>query len=138
MKGINIFLNFNGNLKEAFDFYKDTFNGEYKIVKTYSEMAHADTLSSLDKEKIMHCELQIKEGITLMGCDILEAWGQSIELGNNFYINVSAENQEEGQLIFNRLSSGGEVQMPFQKTFFGTHMGTTTDRYGIQWMVKLD
>lgn len=138
MKGLNIFLNFDGDLEEAFDFYKETFKGQYKIIKKYKEMPHSDSLSPEDREKVMHCELIIKDEIVLMGCDILEAWGQSIEKGNNFYINITPDSVEEGNVIFNKLSAGGEVQMPFQKTFWGAFFGTVTDRFGTQWMIKLE
>lgn len=138
MKNFNIFLNFDGNLEKAFDFYKKTFGGEYRIIKKYSEMPHSDSLSSEDKEKVMHCELEIKEGLVLMGCDILEVWGQSITRGNNFYINIAPDSVEEGRTIFSKLSSGGEVQMPFQKTFWGSFFGTVTDRFGTQWMIKIE
>lgn len=138
MKNFSIFLNFDGNLKEAFDFYKETFGGEYKTIKKYSEMPHSDTLSSEDREKAMHCELEIKEELVLMGCDILEVWGQSITRGTNFYVNITPDSIEEGRIIFSKLSSGGEVQMPFQKTFWGSFFGTVTDRFGTQWMIKIE
>ncbi len=138
MKNINIYLNFDGNLEEAFNFYREVFKGEYISLKKYTEMPHSDSLLPEDREKVMHAELKIGEGIVLMGCDILETWGQSITRGTNFYINITPDTEEEAHLIFSKLSPGGEVQMPLQRTFWGSLFGTVTDRFQTQWMIKLD
>lgn len=135
---INIYLNFNGDLEEAFDFYRDVFRGEYKKLKKYVEMPHSDSLIPEDREKVMHAELDLGNGNTLMGCDILEAWGQAYERGTNFYINITPQSVEEAGAIFSGLSKGGEVQMPLQKTFWGEYFGTVTDRFGTQWMIRLE
>lgn len=132
----NLYLNFNGNLKEAFDFYREIFGGEYKAIKRYKDMPHGDSLSKNDKEKIMHIELQIDENTILMGSDILEVWGQSLERGNNFYVNISPKSEDEAYVIFGKLSKEGEVQMPLQKTFWGSLFGTVTDKFGTQWMIN--
>lgn len=137
MKNFNIYLNFDGNLEEAFNFYREVFGGEYIALKKYLEMPHADSLAPEDREKVMHAELKIEEEIVLMGCDILEAWGQTITRGTNFYINITPDSVEEAHLIFNKLSAGGEVQMPLQKTFWGAFFGTVTDRFQTQWMINL-
>ena len=137
MKNLNIYLNFDGNLEEAFNFYKEVFEGEYIALKKYLEMPHGDTLAPEDRKKVMHAELKIQDGIVLMGCDILEAWGQSITRGTNCYINITPDSVEEAHLIFNSLSSGVEVQMPLQKTFWGSFFGTVTDRFQTQWMINL-
>ena len=33
------------------------------------------------------------------------------------------------------LAAGGEVQMPFTKTFFSPGFGMVADRFGVSWMV---
>ncbi len=134
----NLYLNFNGNLLEAFDFYKEIFGGEYKILKKYKDMPHGDTLCDEDKEKIMHLELIIDKDTKLMGSDILKVWGQEISIGNNFYINITPKSEREAFRIFGLLSQGGEVQMPLQKTFWGSLFGTVRDKYKIQWMINIE
>ncbi len=133
-----LYLNFDGNLKEAFDFYKEIFGGEYKTVNKYSEMPNNDGLSEEDKEKIMHIELFIDENTKIMGSDVLEVWAQEIKRGNNFYINYTPKTEVEARRIFSLLSQGGEVQMPLQKTFWGSLFGTVTDKFGTQWMIDLE
>ncbi len=133
---LNIYLNFNGQLEEAFNFYRDIFGGEYRVLKRYKEMPHGDSLSVEDREKIMGAELELDDDVILMGCDILEVWGQTLERGNNFYINLTPDNLDEAYSIFKKLSKDGEVQMPLQKTFWGETFGTVVDKYGTQWMLK--
>lgn len=137
MANFNIYLNFNGNLEEAFNFYRDVFEGRYLELKKYAEMPHSDSLIPEDREKVMHAELHIDDNTILMGCDILEAWGQVMNRGTNFYINITPGSMEEGSSIFKKLSVGGEVQMPLQKTFWGAFLGTVTDRFGTQWMINI-
>lgn len=135
---LNLYLNFDGNLIEAFDFYKGVFGGEYKNIKKYKDMPHSDSLSNEDKEKIMHIELVIDKDTKLMGSDILRVWGQEINRGNNFYINVTPKSETEAYKIFGLLGEGGEIQMPLQKTFWGSLFGTVTDRFGTQWMFNIE
>ncbi len=38
MTTVNIYLNFNGNCREAFDFYKSVFGSDFSIVNRFGEM----------------------------------------------------------------------------------------------------
>lgn len=40
------------------------------------------------------------------------------------------------RLLFERLSAGGRVTVPFQKQFWGDHYGNFTDQFGVQWAVN--
>jgi len=44
----------------------------------------------------------------------------------------------EGQRIFDTLSAGGVVAMPYGKMFWGAMLGMLTDRYGIDWMINCE
>lgn len=52
--------------------------------------------------------------------------------------NVSAENREEADKLFNGLSEGGKIEMPIADGPFGAYFGMFADKYGIQWMVAFD
>ena len=58
--------------------------------------------------------------------------------GDNLHISLSPDSEEEGLRIFNGLSGGGQVTMPYEKTFWGATFGTFTDKYGIQWMINYE
>jgi len=38
--------------------------------------------------------------------------------------------------MFDALAKGGQVTMPFQKTFWAEGFGMLTDRFGTPWMVN--
>jgi Uncharacterized protein conserved in bacteria len=59
-------------------------------------------------------------------------------VGNNFYISINTESEEETARLFNGLSAGGQVTMPLHKAFWGAYFGMFTDKFGIQWMVNYD
>jgi PhnB protein len=92
-------------------------------------------VSDVEKEKIMHIALPIKNDHVLMGHDALKSMGRRINFGNNFSITAHAESREEAEKIFERLAEGGRVTMPLADVFWGAYYGTCEDKFGIQWMV---
>jgi PhnB protein len=48
---------------------------------------------------------------------------------------VSGGSVEELKEYFRRLSEGGEITDPLQRTFFGTY-GALNDAFGVRWMFQ--
>ena len=71
-----------------------------------------------------------------MASDSLEALGQQLSVGNNFYISINTESRAETDRLFNALSAGGKVEMPLEKQFWGAYFGVFADKFGIQWMLN--
>jgi PhnB protein len=138
MKAVNPYLNFNGNTEEAFNFYKSVFGGEFAMVMRFKEMPESEKMPAGDAEKIMHIALPLKNGSVLMATDALECMGQKLTAGNNFYICISTESKEEGNKLFDALSAGGKVGMPYEKQFWGAWHGQFADKFGINWMIDFD
>jgi len=140
MATVNVYLTFNGNCREAFDFYKSVFGGEFPYVGTFGEMPVQDgkEVAQENKDKIMHITLPISEETMLLGSDIVEEWDSHLNVGNNFSISINAESKEEADTLFNGLSQDGAVTMPLADTFWGAYFGMFTDKFGINWMVNYD
>ncbi|SDK69017.1 PhnB protein [Salinimicrobium catena] len=141
MTTVNVYLTFNGNCREAFEFYKSAFGGEFDYIGTFAEMPpreDAPPLPDSEKDKIMHVSLPISEETALMGSDTSEAFGPPVKEGNNFSISINTESTEEADELFNTLSEGGKVTMPLEKTFWSPYFGMLTDKFGINWMVNVD
>lgn len=141
MTTVNVYLNFNGNCLEAFNFYRSVFGGDYPYVGTYGEMPAQEGMppvQEVDRNKIMHISLPISKETTIMGADVVEGMGAPLTVGNNFAISVLADNIEKGEEIFNNLSEGGMVTMPLNKTFWGAYFGMLIDPFGINWMINVD
>ena len=140
MPTVNVYLTFNGNCEEAFNFYKSVFGGEFPYLGRYKDMPAEDgkKTASEDAEKIMHVSLPISKETMLMGSDTGGDWAANYSQGNNFSISISTDTKEEADRLFNGLSAGGTVNMPMNKTFWGDYFGMFTDKFGINWMVSFN
>lgn len=138
MPTVNIYLTFNGNCKEAFEFYKSVFGGEFLNLNTFDEMPPQEGMPPIDekmKNNIMHVSLPISKETILMGSDTGD-WGPEYKVGNNFSVSVNTESKEEADKIFADLSGGGNVTMPMENTFWGSYFGMIADKFGVNWMVS--
>ncbi len=141
MTTVNVYLTFNGNCEEAFNFYKSVFGGEFPYVGRFSEMPPQEgmpPISEEDKNKIMHISLPISAETTIMGSDTAGDWGANFKQGNNFSISINTDTTEEADRLFSELSENGSITMPLNKTFWGSYFGMFTDQFGIAWMMNVD
>jgi PhnB protein len=138
MTTVNVYLTFNGNCEEAFNFYKSVFGGEFPYIGRFKDMPTegGKPVSTEDAEKIMHVSLPISKETMLMGSDTGGEWASNYSHGNNFSISINTGSKDEADRLFNGLSIGGQVTMPMNKTFWGEYFGMFTDKFGINWMVS--
>lgn len=135
----NVYLNFNGNCEEAFNFYKTVFNKEFTTLSRFKEMPaseHSPKMQAEDADKIMHVSLKITDNSVIMGSDTGAEWSKYFVQGNNFSISLNVDSTTEADKIFNALSAGGHITMPMNKTFWGDYFGMCTDKFGINWMLS--
>lgn len=138
MTTINPYINFNGNAEEAFNFYKSVFGGEFQTIVRFKDLAGPDfPVSEEDADKIMRIVLPICANM-LIANDVPTILGPVNEKENRSKIAVTAESREEAEDIFAGLSVGGEVEMPMDKSPWGTHFAMFRDKYGIEWTVEFD
>ena len=139
MATTNVYLNFNGNCEEAFNFYKSVFGGEFGYLGRFGEMPEIEgyKVPEADKNKIMHVSLAIGNSI-LMGSDTGEEHGKSFVQGNNFSVSVTAASKKEADELFAGLAAGGQVTMPLGDTFWGDYFGMLADKFGINWMISFN
>jgi len=137
MPHINPYLTFSGNCEEVFEFYKAAFGGEFAAKVRFKDTQTEQPMPVDEGEKIMHVSLPIGKGTLLMGSDMPKSMG-AVTPGNLFSISVNTDSENEATTIFNKLSSGGKVSMPLQKTFWGAFFGMFTDKFGVRWMVSYD
>ncbi len=140
MTTVNVYLTYNGNCLEAFNFYKSVFGGEFTYVGRYKDMPADESHPVLpgEDDRIMHISLPISKETMLMGCDTGGEWAAGFAQGNNFSISINTDSEESADRLFNGLSAGGKVTMPMNKTFWGDYFGMFTDQFGINWMVSFN
>ena len=141
MTTVNVYLNFNGNCEEAFNFYRSVFGGEFPYIGRFKDMPSQEGMPPLSKEmedKIMHVSLPISNETMIMGSDTGGEWAPGFKQGNNFSISINTDSKEEADRLFNSLSEGGQITMPLENTFWGDYFGMFTDKFGINWMVSFN
>lgn len=135
MKSANPYLNFPGNTKEAFEFYRSVFGGEFVDVLRFRDMGDTMGVPESELDRIAHISLPLGPETILMGSDHPESWGEPLRPGNNFYIAIEADDADEADRLFGALSEGGRVEMPLAKTEWAEKYGSCADRFGGRWMV---
>jgi PhnB protein len=138
MATVNIYLTFNGNCEEAFNFYRSVFGGEFPYIGRFKDMPPGEDakLNPGEENRIMHVSLPISKETMLMGSDTGGEWATGYTKGNNFSISITADSKAEAEKLFNGLSAGGKVTMPLAKTFWSECFGMFTDKFGISWMMS--
>ena len=137
MATINPWINFNGNVEEAFNFYKSVFGGEFTKLVRFKDLASPEfAVAEKEANKIMMIALPIGKGNMLMANDVPEVMGKVNENENRSKIVVSTESKEEADKLFNGLSAGGQVEGPMGNSPWGTYAGMFRDKYGIEWIIE--
>ena len=137
MRSMNPYLLFNGQCRQAMEFYKECLIGELSLVP-YAQMP-GDGCKDFPKdtqEWIMHGIL-VTPSAVLMASDRHPQFG-AVSAGNNFMVCINCQSVDEAEKLFQSLGRDGKIEMPIQETFFSPRFGMLTDRFGITWMINLD
>jgi PhnB protein len=128
------YLKFNDDkCREAMTFYKNIFGGELTLM-TLGESPMAGEMPAEAQNKIMHSSL-ISPGIEFSGSDMMM---DKAIIGDNVGLSLVTKSEEETRTLFSKLSEGGSVFMPLEKTFWSPLFGVVTDKYGIEWMINFE
>lgn len=139
MATTNIYLTFNSNCEEAFNYYQSVFGGSFGHIARFSELPAGQgyQVSQENKNRILHISLPIGTSV-LMGCDAGIQGAAALIQGNNFSVSVSAASKNEAESIFSGLARYGQIAVPLAAAFWGDLFGMITDQFGINWMVSFN
>ena len=131
MSKINLdpYLFFQGNCKEAMEFYKSVFGGKLTI----QTMDEAPDFPGKDKMKGMIMHAMLESDVRLMASDGPKASPRAKKIE----LSLSGDDDAKLRKIFDALSEGGKVTMPLKKQFWGDTFGQLSDKYAIDWMVNI-
>ncbi len=131
---IEMFINFDGNCKEAVEFYAKVFKTQVKNIMTYSQAPKSEEypLAPVDKDRIMYACLDF-ENMSIMFMDMPS--NAPLTKGDNINPTISVNDKNEVTRLFNELKEGGAVFMELQKTFFCDWYGMVQDKFGINWHI---
>ncbi len=126
------FLGFDGDCREAMTWYAELFGAGEPTLMTYAEAPPGGEMPGMSADKVMYADVRIG-GSMLMGADSPE--GRHAE-AQGIMVMVDPPDAAEGRRLFDALAEGGEVTMPFEKTFWSSGFGMCRDRFGTPWIVS--
>ncbi len=119
---------FNGNCKEAMEFYKSVMGGELKTTP-YQDAP----------DKVMHASLE-NGTLSFMASDEMDHNPMPANppiVGDNVKLSIAGDDSEKITGIYNKLSEGGEVYVQLAPAPWGDKFGMLKDKYGIHWMFNI-
>lgn len=126
------YLQFLGDCEEALNFYKDILNGQIEIASRYDNPAM--NVPEDFKNKILHARFTFGK-YAMFASDVMpKKMNESILA--NISMSLGFQDEKAAQDVFDRLSQGGKINIPFKKQFWGDWHGNFSDRFGIRWMVN--
>lgn len=123
---LDIYLNYAGNCREAFQFYERHLGGKVTMMMTHGEGPNDQNLPA---DQILHARIEIA-GTRVMGADIPHA-----ESMRSAYLTLIADSEQEAERLYALLTEGGQVFMKMEKTFFANRFAMLRDRFGTSWML---
>jgi PhnB protein len=132
MLGVNPYISFKGNCREAIEFYKNALDAETVFIQTVGESPMANMGPP---ENILHSTIKVG-GSTIMMSD--DPTPEAKAGGGNISLAIGLNDPERAKKLFTNLAKGGSVIMPLEKTFWAEAFGMVTDKFGIKWMINCD
>jgi PhnB protein len=130
---LNPYISFNGNAREAMEFYKTVFGGKLDL-STFGEAGMTD--HGVQPDQIMHAQLTADNGMTLMASDSATGFREYVA-GTNMSLSLSGDNEAELRGYYDKLVEGGKVEQPLDKAPWGDIFGMCIDKFGVFWMVNI-
>ncbi|WP_020616525.1 VOC family protein [Paenibacillus daejeonensis] len=134
---VEVYLNFQGNCREAVAYYAEVFGNQEPYLMTFGETPQDPSypLPEEAKNLVMHARLNIL-GSRVMFSDVFP--GMPFTPGNNISLSLISRDMDALKDAFHKLKDGGHVQMELQETFWSPLYGSLTDKFGIGWQFNYD
>jgi PhnB protein len=128
---LNPYLNFNGNARQALEFYNSVFGGSLNL-NTFADFGAQGTP---DADKIMHGQLETDAGYTIMAADVPSDMQYQPIAGAS--VSLSGDDADALRGYWQKLSEGGMTTMPMEKQSWGDEFGMCVDKFGVPWLVNI-
>lgn len=134
---LNTYLTFERECRQAFEFYRSVFGGDFLFIQTFGDGPPDLQVPEDEQHRVMHVSLPVGDSV-LMGSDSTSAFGPPPKIGGNFSITVSPDSREDADRLLAGLADGGEMLTPMQDMFWGAYFGMCVDKFGIRWQVNFE
>ena len=132
---IEPYLTFDGNCADAMRFYEKTLGAKLELIMTNAESPMAAQTPKGAENRINHARLVIGDR-AIMASDAMDS--QPYKGMHGFALSLTYPSASESKRIFDALAQGGQVTVPFQKTFWTEGFGMLRDKFGTPWMVNTE
>ncbi|MCC2593702.1 VOC family protein [Tessaracoccus sp. OS52] len=133
---ITPYLQFDGDAREAMEFYHSVFGGELTMT-TFGE-GMGDTADAESASRIMHASLYVEPGFHLMASDT--APGMPPARNGVYSLSSDGTNAADDEPLrgyWEKLAADGAIDMPMEVAPWGDAFGQVTDKFGISWFVNV-
>ncbi|SHJ07022.1 PhnB protein [Tangfeifania diversioriginum] len=128
------YFHFDGNCREAMEFYGQLFGGKLEIM-TIGESSAKEQFSKDLYDQVLHSHLQNGD-FFIMASDMC-GMGE-LTPGNSVDINLNCTSEEEINHLYKQLAEGGKILDELKEQFWGALFAMVTDRFGVRWMLSFD
>ncbi len=125
-------LGFDGQCAAVFEFYEKCLGGVINMMMRHGESPIASEVPADWHSRILHAELTVGDQL-LYGAD---APPGRFDRQQGFAVTLNFPEPDEGRRVFDALSAGGTIQMPFEPTFWASGFGMVVDQFGTPWMIN--
>ncbi len=131
---VSPYLMFNGNCAEAFKFYEETLGAKIQVIMPFKDSPACDSVPAEFADNVLHASMLIGDTMVMAS----DAPPGQYSQPQGISISLGLKDVAKGEQIFNALSDNGQVQMPYQATFWAAGFGMCVDRFGIPWMINVE
>lgn len=127
-------LEFNGQCREAFEYYAKVLNGEIKVMNPFGDTRDTPLppgSKPASPQRIRFARLQFGDNV-IQGNDLPE---EDVRDMRGFNIALHVATAAEAHRIFDALAEGGQIDTPLSEVAWSSAFGLLRDRFGTPWLI---
>ena len=134
---LNPYLVFDGNTREAVQFYEKALGGTVLGIMSFGDMPENPEHPLTDEMKglVMHAHLRVGDS-DIMFSDNFPGMPYQ-PAGDTVTIAIHPSEEARAREIFSALEDGGQAVMPLQKTEWSPLYGIVKDKFGVTFQVNV-
>src|SRR5690349_8653348 len=122
---VSPYLMFNGTCEQALKFYEQSIGAQIQTMMKSEGSPAAEHMPPDWGDKIIHARFKLGNTV-IMASDAPQG---NYSQPTGFNVSISLDDPAKGEQLFNKLSEGGSVKMPFGPTFWAKGFGMCVDRF---------
>ncbi|AWI25721.1 VOC family protein [Flavobacterium pallidum] len=131
MAHISAYLTFNGNCRQAMQFYRDCLGGELQL-QELGDTPLGENMPPAMRHAILQATLT-NSNLQLTATDMPDDDG--LQRGNAVTLMLHCDTEEEIRRYYKKLSTGGRQAHPVEDVFGGGFSGDLIDKFGNRWLL---